>query len=154
MGTPIPLLDFDEAVARICARDGRYDPEAYAFVRDALEVAGTVFRKPREGAGRHVTGRELLEGIRAHALAEFGPMAARVLATWNVKRTEDFGALVFNLVEAGVLGRTDEDRIEDFADGYDFDAAFRAPFRPARRRGRARPSPPRAGSAQRRVHEP
>jgi uncharacterized repeat protein (TIGR04138 family) len=151
MSTPMTPADFDEAIRKIRARDPRYAEDAYHFVREALDVTVKAFRKPRSGTARHVTGQELLEGIRAHALAEFGPMTARVLATWNLHRTEDFGAVVFHLVDAGVLGRTEEDRPEDFAHGYDFDTAFRAPFRPRRRRAPARPT---AHPTERRSREP
>ncbi len=150
-------LSFDEAVARITAADTRYDEGAYHFLREALDVTSKLFEKPAKGPGRHVTGPELLEGIRQYALREFGPMARRVLATWGVSRTEDFGEIVFNLVELGVLGHTENDRREDFAAGYRFDRAFLDPFRAARRErpagrpgpagarpGPFRPSPPEA----------
>ena len=154
MSAPMTPADFDEAIRTIRARDRRYAEGAYYFVREALDVTVKAFRKPRSGTARHVTGQELLEGIRAHALVEFGPMAARVLATWNLHRTEDFGAVVFHLVDAGVLGRTDEDRPEDFAHGYDFDTAFRAPFRPRRRRALARPAAHPAHPTERSPRKP
>jgi uncharacterized repeat protein (TIGR04138 family) len=80
---------------------------------------------------RHVSGQELLAGIREFALAEFGPMAKTVLNSWGITRTEDFGEIVFNMVEIGLLGRTDKDSREDFANGYDFEEAFRKPFLPS-----------------------
>ena len=83
-----------------------------------------------EKAVRHVTGQQLLAGIRQHALAQFGPMAATVLNEWGVHRCEDFGEIVFNLVENGVLAKTEQDSRADFQGGYDFDEAFRKPFLP------------------------
>src|SRR5439155_18738034 len=80
---------------------------------------------------RHVTGRELLDGIRRLGLERFGPMAPTVFEAWGVRRTADFGEIVFNMVEIGFLGKTDTDSRDDFKDGYDFDAAFRKPFQPA-----------------------
>ncbi len=124
-------LSFEEAVERICVEDNRYAPEAYRFVREALDTAIRLYEKPRSGRERHVTGHELLEGIRRHALSEYGPMAFRVLTTWGLHRTDDFGEIVFNLVARGVLGRTDKDRREDFSGGYDFFHAFKTPFQPA-----------------------
>jgi uncharacterized repeat protein (TIGR04138 family) len=82
---------------------------------------------------RHVSGQELLGGIRDYALAQFGPMTQMVFEEWGIKRCEDFGEIVFNMVEIGLLGKTEKDSREDFANGYDFDDAFRKPFRPASR---------------------
>ena len=98
------------------------------------------FKKPVEGPGRHVSGTELLEGIRRFALAEFGPLAMTVLNHWGISKTVDFGHLVFNLVEKGVLGKTSDDKLEDFADGYEFEHAFRGPFCPRTRRNAEAPA--------------
>jgi uncharacterized repeat protein (TIGR04138 family) len=131
--------DFREAARRIAGRDPRYHAEAYSFIREALDYASKALNKPTEGVGRHVTGQELLACVREFALREFGPMAATVLREWGVKKTEDFGDLVFNLVDSGILGKTDEDRKEDFANGYDFFEAFEKPFLPpSARDGRKR----------------
>lgn len=122
--------DFAETVRQICAGDCPYDRQAFHFVRAALDFTTQSLEKPQEGASRHVTGRELTEGIRKYALQEFGPMAATVFKEWGITKTEDFGRIVFLLVESGKLGKTEDDKIEDFADGYDFDKAFVAPFLP------------------------
>ena len=63
-----------------------------------------------------------------------------MLNYWGVNQCVDFGHLVFNLVQQGVLGKTDEDRLEDFAGGYDFDEAFRKPFRAHRRTAAGTPA--------------
>ncbi len=140
-------LSFEEAIELLSDRKTRYPPDAYRFLRESLDFTVKLLEKPVSGQGRHVTGQELLEGIRQYALQEYGVMAHRVLRHWNIQRTEDVGEMVFQLVELGVLGRTENDRIEDFAGGYDFEQAFVAPFRapaPSRRRRRsalpARPS--------------
>jgi len=122
---------FIEAVKKICQEDNRYDADAYLFVREALDFTAKMLNKPAEAPGRHVTGAELLEGIRTYGLHEFGPVALTVFNTWGIKTTKDFGEIVFNLVNSGVLGKTDEDRKEDFANGYDFFEAFSKPFLPA-----------------------
>jgi uncharacterized repeat protein (TIGR04138 family) len=121
---------FHEAVGLIANRDKRYHEHAYFFIREALDFSIKAMNKPSEGPGRHISGQELVEGIRQFALQEYGPMAKTVLACWGVHRCEDFGELVFNLVDAGVLGKTAQDRKEDFAGGYDFETAFRKPYRP------------------------
>ncbi len=112
-------------------KDPRYDVEAYVFIREALEFTVKSLRKSGTGPQHHVTGRELSEGARDLALQMFGPLALKVLETWGIHRTEDIGSIVFNLVDAGELGKTAEDKREDFADGYDFNKAFAAPFLPA-----------------------
>ena len=122
---------FTQAVMEICARDERYQPDAYLFVRDALDF--TVKRIQAHATSqkrRHVSGRELLNGIRRFALQEYGPMARSVLRTWGIHKTDDFGNIVFNLVESGKLGKTEEDSPADFADAFDFEEAFDRPFRP------------------------
>jgi len=118
--------DTADLLQTILTRDPRYTAEAYAFVRAGLDYTVRRLEKPR-----HVSGRELLDGIREFALAEFGPMAKTVLNGWGIQRTEDVGEIVFNMVETGLLGKTDKDSRADFANGYDFDEAFRKPFRPA-----------------------
>ncbi len=115
----------EELLDGIIARDPRYTVEAYAFVRAGLDFTVRSLEKQR-----HISGQELLEGIRKFAIDEFGPMTQTVLNGWGIKRTEDIGEIVFNMVETGLLGKTDKDNRADFADGYDFDEAFRKPFRP------------------------
>jgi uncharacterized repeat protein (TIGR04138 family) len=108
---------------RLAARDPRYKLEAYLFTMSSVEY--TAARLGRQG---HVTGRELLEGIRDLAREKFGLTARMVLEHWGVKTTEDFGEIVFSLVEAGVLGKTDRDSREDFRDVYDFGDVFEKQF--------------------------
>lgn len=121
---------FEEAVDLVCCKDSRYDRDAYFFLRDALEFTIGMLKKPVVGPGRHVSGRELLEGIRCFSIREFGPIAKRVLNTWGICKSSDFGEIVFNLVGKGILGATESDKKEDFADAYDFDEAFVKPFLP------------------------
>ena len=116
----------EELLQKILARDPRYAAEAYVFVRAGLDYTVRRLEKPR-----HVSGQELLDGIREFALAEFGPMTRTVLKGWGLQCTEDVGEIVFNMVETGLLGKTEKDSRADFADGYDFDEAFCKPFRPA-----------------------
>lgn len=105
--------------AQAIAEDPRYKAEAYVFVHDALEHTWA-----RLEQRRHVTGWELLEGVKDLALKRYGRMAKAVLNSWGVKTTDDIGAIVFNLVNAGILSKTEEDRIDDFHNVYDFDEAF------------------------------
>ena len=122
-------LEFGEALDLIIAEDPRYDREAYNFLRDALDATLKQRKKAREGEG-HVSGQQLLDGIRLHALREFGPMVTTVLDYWGVKCGQDFGEMVFNLIRIGIFGKSETDSIEDFKGGYDFHAAFVVPYLP------------------------
>jgi uncharacterized repeat protein (TIGR04138 family) len=124
---------FDDVLDQVLARDPRYAREAYHFLREALDYTQRAISKANQGKLRHVTGQELLAGIRAYALQQYGPMALTLLHEWGLHRCEDFGELVFNLVDAGVLSKTETDSRADFANGYDFEEAFRKPFLPTRR---------------------
>jgi uncharacterized repeat protein (TIGR04138 family) len=136
--------NFDECLDLIVQKDPRYHRDAYLFLREALDYTQKKLDKeskvetrqsPREelaeGKIRHVTGQQLLGGIRDYALNEYGPMALTLLHEWGVHRGEDFGEIVFNMVENHLLAKTKKDSREDFKGGYDFDEAFRQPFRPA-----------------------
>ena len=112
--------DYNKALEDILRKDPRYARPAYEFVHEALNY--TVRRLDRP---RHVTGRELLDGIRNFATEQFSALAPMVFRFWGVRRSEDFGEIVFNLVEAGIMGRTETDTREDFRDGYDFGEAFK-----------------------------
>jgi uncharacterized repeat protein (TIGR04138 family) len=124
-------LTFESTLALILAKDPRYHRDAYLFVKDALDHTQKVVVKESREQLRHVTGQELLEGIRGYALNQFGPMTEMVFAEWGIQRCEDFGEIVFNMVEIGLLGKTEEDSREDFQNGYSFHEAFRKPFLPS-----------------------
>ena len=111
-----PLLDKIEQVMK---REHPFDLEAYRFVMDALHFTVSTLEKQR-----HITGCELLEGIRQYALREYGPYARTVLNYWGVNQTENFGQMVFDLVEAGILRKQPGDKIEDFKKIYDFKKVF------------------------------
>ena len=70
----------------------------------------------------HLTGPQLLKGLREYALEEYGPLARTVFAEWNVRTTRDFGEIVFDLVRQGEMRATPDDRVEDFDDVFDFEA--------------------------------
>ena len=123
-------LDFDKTVEQVVQRDPRFHREAYGFVRDAVDYTQkSVVRNSKEGM-RHVSGQELLEGIRAYALQVYGPMTLLVLNEWGLQRCEDFGEIVFNLIESGLFLKTEQDQRGDFKGGYLFEEAFKKPFLP------------------------
>ncbi len=118
-----------EAIAKIIQKDKRYMPEAYFFVQEALDFTTEYLNKPKIGEDRHVTGEELLDGIRRYALQEFGALAKRVLNYWGIYCCRDFGNIVYNMISVGVFGKSEKDSIDDFNNGYDFDTAFLLPFK-------------------------
>ena len=126
-------VNFDECVELILATDPRFHREAYGFMREALDFTQKLVGKENQGKVRHVTGLELLDGLRQYALQQFGPMATTVFEDWGVRNCRDFGEIVFNMVENGLLAKTDKDSRADFQDGYDFTDAFHKPFWPASR---------------------
>lgn len=121
-------VHFDEVIEKIVAQDARYHRDAYTFLREALEFTQKVICK--KGEVRHVSGAELLDGMRDYALTQFGPMTLTVLEEWGIRSTEDFGEMVFNMVEHNLLAKTDTDTRADFKDGYDFNEVFKKPFLP------------------------
>jgi len=125
-------VGFLEALDAIVEADATYDREAYLFLRDGLDYTIKRLNKDQTPNDRHVTPVQLLDGIRLYALREYGPMAPTVLEYWGVTETLDFGKMVFKLVEAGIFGKTDTDKLEDFANVYDFEEAFLVPYLPTR----------------------
>ncbi len=116
--------ELDNIIMVICERDSRYSEDAYAFVLESLAYTQKKFKRPK-----HVTGRELLDGISELLMEQYGPMALSVLKHWGIKGTEDFGNIVFNLLENKVLSKTDEDRMDDFKNVYDFEVVFDKGYR-------------------------
>jgi len=123
-------VEFDAALAPLLASDSRYPRGAYYFVREALVRAQAQMRRNNEPAPRHVSPEQLLEGIRSHALDQFGPMVCTVFEDWGIRSCEDFGEIVFNMIQHQILAKQDSDQREDFKRGYDFEDAFRRPFVP------------------------
>jgi len=118
---------FDERISSLSASDGRYAPAAYHFVFRALDYV--LERRGQEGgellaADSHVAATELLDGLRAFALELYGPLARMVLESWGLHRTEDFGEIVFRLVDCQLLNKQETDRKSDFADGFSFRDVF------------------------------
>jgi uncharacterized repeat protein (TIGR04138 family) len=133
------MIDPLHPIHELLRKDRRYPLDAYAFVFEALSYAQSVLKmgteKPPKPGGeedepeRHVTGQELCEAIRRFALEQYGYMAKTVLNNWGIRRTGDFGEIVFNLITVGQMRKTKSDRREDFDDVYDFDEAFKRRFK-------------------------
>ena len=133
-------IGFAEALDSIVASDPRYQLDAYVFLRDALDFTTKQQKKVKGATVRHVSGPELLGGVRQYALKEFGPLVMTVFDNWGIHSCEDIGNMVFNLIGAGIFGKTEEDSIEDFKNVYEFEEAYVKPFAPARPMA-AKPAP-------------
>src|SRR5262245_18721072 len=108
-------VSFERALELIRAKDPRFEDDAYAFVREALDhTQKTIGKSTRI---RHVSGQELLAGIRDYALTQFGPMAMTVLDEWGIRSCQEFGDIVFNMVDIGLHAKTEKDSRADFAGG-------------------------------------
>ena len=112
-------LNPQEILDKIIEIDDRFPRRAYLFVMEA--VSYTMEKLPIR---RHITGRELTISIKDFAIERFGISVSLVFEEWNIKRTRDFGEIVFNLVNNGLLRKTPDDAIEDFDEVYDFKAVF------------------------------
>ena len=132
-------VNFEEVLEEVLAKDARYHREAYVFVREALDYTQKLIGKQSSGQVRHVSGQELLNGIRQYSLGQFGPMVMTVFEEWGVRNCRDFGDIVFNMVEIGLLAKTENDSRADFEGGYGFEDAFRKPFLPSHK---LKPEPP------------
>jgi len=126
-------VDLEAAIRqKILRHDSRFALGAYVFIYESL-----AFTQKRLGLddpsldarSRHVSGQDLLKGICQYAAQLLGPLSPTVFRSWGVCKTEDFGEIVFNLVENDLLGKTDTDCREDFAGGFDFDTAFEGPVK-------------------------
>ena len=116
MDTPEDIL---QKIQKLIDSNPQYKFEAYSFVLAALHYTMASFPEPR-----HVTGQEFCEGIKRYAIDQFGPLARTVLEHWGIRETLDFGRLVFALVDAGLMRKTEEDSLDDFKHVYDFNMAF------------------------------
>lgn len=144
------MADAPHPILQLLRDDPRYKIDAYQFVRDGLSYAQEVLElgvaqptdlsaaelaeedQPR--VEQHLTGQQLCEAIRLFALEQYGLMAKTVLASWGIRSTSDFGEIVYNLIEIGLMKKSQHDQRSDFDDVYDFDVAFEREFRITRPR--------------------
>ncbi|MCD6379446.1 hypothetical protein J7M07_03245 [bacterium] len=108
-----------DLIEKISENDTRYKANAYLFVIVAIERTISEL-----SSIRHISGQELLEGITEYAMEQFGPMSKEVFNFWGIMESADFGNIVFNLIDAGLLTKTAEDSIEDFKNIVDFKRVF------------------------------
>jgi len=123
-------MQFEQSVVSIMKRDRRFDPQAYFFLKDALDFTLKRIAESNKGKPRHVSGPELLAGYRDFALEEYGPMASTLMSEWGIRKCQDVGDMVFHLIEEQVFGKQDSDRKEDFSEVFDFEDSLVSPFVP------------------------
>lgn len=124
-------LNFNQIVETITQKSSRYQPQAYFFVREGLDQTTKKIQKLQaRDQNTHLSAQELLNGLREHTLKEFGPMSKLVLNEWGLHSCMDFGQIVFELVEHGILGKKESDQLSDFEGHWSFDDAFVIPFLP------------------------
>lgn len=126
----MPKVDFDQAVEAILERDPRFAPEAYALVRESLNHTLDMHSREQKGETHHLRGPDLLQGFRRYLLEQYGPMVPTILDNWGITCTRDVGEIVFHLIEEEVFSQSDDDKIEDFENVFDFHSAFVAPYLP------------------------
>lgn len=133
------MSDQPHPIVLLLEKDSRYKIEAYQFVRDALAYAQDelgmgpqpppMSEEDDPPPDAHLTGQQLCEAIRQLALAQFGLMARVVFESWGVRETGDFGEIVYNLIEIGLMKKSAADRREDFNDVFQFADAFERDFK-------------------------
>jgi uncharacterized repeat protein (TIGR04138 family) len=106
---------------------GPYPIEAFDFVREGLSFTVKQLQDDDPTLtenDRHISGQELCLGLRDFAIDRYGLLAPTVLQRWNILRTDDFGRIVFAMIDAGLMTKTDDDSPEDFRSVYSFSEAF------------------------------
>lgn len=107
---------------------GTFPLEAFLFLHEGLAYTVHAIHGQRKSPAQnmHVTGQQLCHGLRDFALLKYGMLAHTVLSRWGIRSTDDFGTMVYSLIEAGLMGKTDTDSIDDFHHVYEFRTAFDA----------------------------
>lgn len=122
-------LEFYNTVRKILLKDSRYAPDAYEFINDAVIFTVKLFEQEK-GKSRHVTGVELLIGVKEFAIKKFGPMAYEIFQEWGIRDGMSVGNVVFNMLDYGLLSKTEKDSLEDFRVDFNFKEELKKPFMP------------------------
>ena len=115
------MTNFVSEIKKITRLDKRFQEEAYSFVMECLHYYN---QKNEIKPGQHITAKDLLEGIKDYALQSFGPMALFTLNSWGLSETKDIGIIVFNMIDSGLMGKTENDSLEDFSNIFEFKDVF------------------------------
>ena len=123
------------SLQQLVDKDARYPVEAYLFIREALAFAAdkmelgaenqvSMENLERSRRERHLSGQELCEAIRCYAVNQYGFMAKVVLNRWGIHATADFGEIVYNMIDVGIMKKSSRDQKSHFKGVYCFDGAF------------------------------
>ena len=124
-----------DIIRKICEEDDTFPPMAYCFVRDSVHKALDNIAKAKrlnafaDDDPPDIKGADLCRFFRDTLINRFGPSAIDVLDTWNIKRTSDFGKIIYKLISVEILGKSENDSIEDFDDVFDFTEEFVMPYK-------------------------
>lgn len=122
-----------KTLEQVVDENGRYPLEAFEFVRHGLNFTVQQIHghaRTKSEAACHVSGQQLAWGLRNYAVSRYGLLARNVLNHWGIHRTNDFGKIVFTMIESKLMQKTDDDDLRDFDSVFDFDTAFAPPERP------------------------
>ena len=114
-----------DIIRKICEEDDTFPPMAYCFVRDSVHKALDNIAKAKrqnlfaDDDPPDIKGADLCRFFRDTLINRFGPSAIDVLDTWNIKKTSDFGKIIYKLISVEILGKSENDSIEDFDDVFD-----------------------------------
>lgn len=122
-------LEFYNTVKKILLKDSRYAFDSYEFINDAVIFTVKLFEQEK-GKTRHVTGVELLVGVKEFAIKKFGPMAYEIFQEWGIRDGMSVGNIVFNMLDYGLLSKTEKDSIEDFRVDFNIEEELKKPFIP------------------------
>lgn len=115
---------------QVRTRAAAFPEEAFEFVRDGLRHTVMSLHGPVKSPAtelhekRHVSGQQLCLGLRELAQQRWGMLAGTVLRKWRVTRTDDFGTIVYAMIDRAELKASEGDSIDDFRGVFDFDEAF------------------------------
>ena len=124
-----------DIIRKICEEDDTFPPMAYCFVRDSVHKALDNIAKAKrqnlfaDDNPPDIKGADLCRFFRDTLINRFGPSAIDVLDTWNIKKTSDFGKIIYKLISVEILGKSENDSIEDFDDVFDFTEEFVMPYK-------------------------
>ncbi|MCL2744761.1 MAG: hypothetical protein FWE67_13010, partial [Planctomycetaceae bacterium] len=142
------MYQFNHLFPELLKSDRRYRRESYVFVCEALEYAQRVLKLGRDAANepmpeellaeyeelqslqkqedlrqrqrQHISGQDLCWAARDYAVRQYGPMAETVLSSLGIRKTDDIGEIVYNLISIGQMRKTAEDSRDDFNGVFDF----------------------------------
>jgi uncharacterized repeat protein (TIGR04138 family) len=123
----------DSRILDICRDDPRFAYEAYKYICDAVtftakRLASVAQKTEIDTDDHHITGAELLSGVCDMAVNDFGMMAPIVFSQWGIRTTDDIGTIVFKLIEAKCLSKSERDSPEDFHNLFDLNEALTKGF--------------------------